>query len=232
MLLHFAILRRDGVVVPADLRAEWRGELGTCGDAGATRFCFGGLSRRLLALAKLPGRRAPLPFRVACTLPDASRRIGSVEVAGSATCARRTCGAGASRIVESFKGFSSVTGLAGLIVAVTSRLSLREYPATANSPSRLIRFRRWLFLATKFAMLLPIIYACGFAVFAIASRIDHVVGIVINLVVWCAALAFHWVLRDQRRRCPVCLRLLADPVRVGRSSGYFLEWNCMELVCF
>jgi len=25
VLLHFAILRRDGVVVPADLRAEWRG---------------------------------------------------------------------------------------------------------------------------------------------------------------------------------------------------------------
>jgi hypothetical protein len=44
-------------------------------------------------------------------------------------------------------------------------------------------------------------------------------------------LAFRWALKDQRRRCPVCLRILTNPTRIGRASQMFLEWYGTELLC-
>jgi hypothetical protein len=44
-------------------------------------------------------------------------------------------------------------------------------------------------------------------------------------------LALRWVLIDQRRRCPVCLRLLTDPIRIGSASQTFLEWYGAESTC-
>jgi hypothetical protein len=41
----------------------------------------------------------------------------------------------------------------------------------------------------------------------------------------------RWVLRDQRQRCPVCLRRLTHPARVGQPSRSFLDWNGIELIC-
>jgi hypothetical protein len=39
------------------------------------------------------------------------------------------------------------------------------------------------------------------------------------------------MLLDQRRRCPVCLQMLRNPVRVGQPSRNFLAWNGTELIC-
>jgi len=36
-------------------------------------------------------------------------------------------------------------------------------------------------------------------------------------------LAFRWALIDQRQRCPVCLRLLTSPTRIGAPSQTFLD---------
>jgi hypothetical protein len=44
-------------------------------------------------------------------------------------------------------------------------------------------------------------------------------------------LLLRWVLIDQRRRCPVCLRLLSDPVRIGAPSQTFLDWYGGESMC-
>jgi hypothetical protein len=38
-------------------------------------------------------------------------------------------------------------------------------------------------------------------------------------------------LTDQRQRCPVCLRSLANPTRIGSPSQSFLEWYGTELIC-
>ena len=52
------------------------------------------------------------------------------------------------------------------------------------------------------------------------------------IVTFATALAgLRWLLRDQRRRCPVCLQLLRNPVRVGQPSRNFLAWNGTELIC-
>ena len=44
-------------------------------------------------------------------------------------------------------------------------------------------------------------------------------------------LAFRWAVIDQRRRCPVCLHVLTNPVRIGESSHTFLAWYGTELIC-
>jgi hypothetical protein len=44
-------------------------------------------------------------------------------------------------------------------------------------------------------------------------------------------LAARWVLLDQRRRCPVCLRSLTHPVHIGTPSETFLEWYGTESLC-
>lgn len=44
-------------------------------------------------------------------------------------------------------------------------------------------------------------------------------------------LGFWWVVDDQRKRCPVCLRRVTHPARVGIASRTFLAWNGTELMC-
>lgn len=233
--LHLAILRSAAVLVPREQRvewlAEWRGELWHVRQECGTAFCLGAYKdafwlRRNRPCGEEHSRlESPAHCLMLLTALAALSWLAALLVPDIRTAMVH------SKFVESLKGLLSVTGLACVIVTVTSRRSRVEYPATANSPSRMIRLRRWLFLAAKVALLLSIVYCWAFPLFAFASRIDRAVGILVNLLVWACALAFHWILRDQRKRCPVCLRLLADPVRVGRPSGYFLEWNCMELVC-
>jgi hypothetical protein len=48
---------------------------------------------------------------------------------------------------------------------------------------------------------------------------------------WASYLSTRWALADQRARCPVCLRRLAHPVRMGNASRILLEWNGTELIC-
>ena len=56
-------------------------------------------------------------------------------------------------------------------------------------------------------------------------------GTAIQPLMLLCILAFRWILIDQRRRCPVCLRLLSEPVRVGQASMSFLGWSGTELMC-
>ncbi|WP_263355752.1 hypothetical protein [Acidicapsa ligni] len=41
----------------------------------------------------------------------------------------------------------------------------------------------------------------------------------------------RWALLNQEQRCQKCLRLLSQPMRVGRPSYNFLYWSGMEMVC-
>jgi hypothetical protein len=46
----------------------------------------------------------------------------------------------------------------------------------------------------------------------------------------CAA-ALYWAIRDQKRRCPVCLYRLGMPVRIGSWSSPLLDPVSTELIC-
>jgi hypothetical protein len=116
-----------------------------------------------------------------------------------------------------------IFGGAILLLSATTSLSLGDYPASRFSP-RGAWVRRWLFLAVKLALLLPVL-VCG--LFGMATVFPP------SLQGWLlyVLLALRWALNDQRRRCPVCLRYLSHPVRIGEASHTFLGWYGTELVC-
>ena len=113
-------------------------------------------------------------------------------------------------------GFLLIVMIAGLLLPTITPLSLGEYPTNRD-------LRRWVFLVTKSGLVLLMVY-CG------AHYVTYHGGPVHGVIAGCI-LAFRWILVDQRRRCPVCLRLLANPVRIGRPSQTFLEWYGTELLC-
>jgi hypothetical protein len=86
--------------------------------------------------------------------------------------------------------------------------------------------RGGLFLAAKIALVQPMML-CGFVVLPHVSAVPA--ATVALFAYW--MLAVRWVLIDQRHRCPVCLRSLTSPVRVGSPSQTFLEWYGAESLC-
>jgi hypothetical protein len=110
-----------------------------------------------------------------------------------------------------------------LLLSATTSLSLGDYPTSRFSP-RGAWVRRWLFLAVKMALLLPIL-VCG--LFGAATVFPpSIQGWLLYVL-----LALRWALDDQRKRCPVCLRYLSHPVRIGEASHTFLAWYGTELLC-
>src|SRR5262249_932432 len=104
---------------------------------------------------------------------------------------------------------------------------LGEYPRCGDRTPWTKRSRRWIFLGIKLALILPIVF-CG--TLDLAPLISSS-GIQPHAMLVGYVLAFRWALIDQRERCPVCLRLLTSPTRIGRPSQTFLEWYGTELMC-
>lgn len=107
-----------------------------------------------------------------------------------------------------------------LILALVTPLGLGEYPSNGHSA------RRWLFLAAKIALLFPIVVCGSLDLASILAPGFQPHGMVFGFIA-----GLHWILADQRRRCPVCLRLLDNPTRIGGASHAFLEWYGTELIC-
>jgi hypothetical protein len=103
-------------------------------------------------------------------------------------------------------------------LAATTSLRLGECPANRCG-------WRWVFFAGKIALVLPLVFFGGLCLWPIAGpTIGHcmIVGYVV---------AFRWVLIDQRRRCPECLRWLAHPAPMGQRSHAILDWSGTEFAC-
>lgn len=105
-----------------------------------------------------------------------------------------------------------------LILPSTTSVKLGEYPAAS--------LRRWVFLALKFILVTVIVFCGILDVAAITSTPIQPHGLLVGYV-----LAFRWAMSDQRKRCPVCLRLLTSPVRIGWSSQTLLAWYGTEFMC-
>jgi hypothetical protein len=89
-----------------------------------------------------------------------------------------------------------------------------------------------MFLTVKFGLLVPTL--CFGALdlayaFPIAPTSSQYIQLSVSFLF--GLFAFRWILRDQRRRCPVCLSTLTNPARVGEPSRNFLGWNGTELIC-
>jgi hypothetical protein len=122
--------------------------------------------------------------------------------------------------------------LALIALPATTSLPLGEYPAGSDHISWPLRLRRWMFLAIKFSLLLPMIYFVSLDL-AYGLRAEALTSQYIQIAVsfMLALFSFRWALKDQRRRCPLCLSTLTNPARVGEPSRSFLSWNGTELIC-
>ena len=107
----------------------------------------------------------------------------------------------------------------GLVLLGTTRITMGQSSARRNLRTG-SRLRGWLFFLVKSGLVSVIL----FGLFCITMPLAQAVGVSFIL-------AFRWVLVDQRRRCPVCLHTLSNPVRIGRPSQTFLEWYGTELIC-
>jgi hypothetical protein len=143
------------------------------------------------------------------------------------------CESLAERIRQPLSIFLFALLLACLGLPATTSLPLGEYPAYSNHVPWTTRVRRWVFLSAKFILIVPIVYFVSFDLAYSSSSMsvgtsEFVLGF---SSFWALLFAFRWALRDQRRRCPVCLCTLTNPARVGQFSRNFLAWNGTELVC-
>ena len=116
--------------------------------------------------------------------------------------------------------------------AITS-VSLGEASVNPQKTAWTRRLRRWSFLSAKIAFLLPIVYfvsldlAYGSTTFGREQSVD--IQLISTFLM--SLFGLRWVLKDQRQRCPVCLRRVAHPANVGQASRTFLDWNGTEMMC-
>lgn len=89
------------------------------------------------------------------------------------------------------------------------------------------RLHRGIFLALKIALVQPIVL-CRFAAQIVMGQLSGFVGLGIQAAI---ILGLRWIITDQQQRCPVCLRLLTNPIRIGTPSRTFLEWYGDESTC-
>jgi hypothetical protein len=129
--------------------------------------------------------------------------------------------------------------------AITS-LSLGDYSQQdAHNKSRNV-WSPWLFLLAKTTLVLVIAYCAPLGIKHMIESLAMVFDRP-SMYVWfmnalfpiqplaCFAgclFGMRWVLNDQRKRCPVCLRRLGKSVNVGDPSRSFLAWGGLELLCF
>jgi hypothetical protein len=125
-----------------------------------------------------------------------------------------------------------------LIVAVitlpaTTALPLGEYPRLSGRLPWAVSGRRWLFLLSKISLVIPLVCLSSvdvaYGIPSLSSTSTQYVQL--GLSYFGFLFAFRWILEDQRKRCPVCLRVLSNPARVGEASRNFLAWNGTELIC-
>jgi hypothetical protein len=123
--------------------------------------------------------------------------------------------------------------LAFLALPAVTSVSLGEYSAGSHRPSFLMRVRCWSFLGAKIALLLPIVYYASLDLaYWFTTRYSPAAQYLQLTTSFLICLfGLRWAILDQRRRCPVCLKRVTNPARVGHASWIFLAWNGTELMC-
>jgi hypothetical protein len=161
-------------------------------------------------------------FAIAALLPTARNAIFPPLHPDARSIAMLAPYAGVHARTTLLLNLLTLFAVAWAIVPATTSLSLGDFPAHPQG------FRRWAFFAAKIALLVPLV---AFGALDLASLGPSLSPLGIHAALWGWVMALRWALLDQRRRCPVCLRLLAKPVRIGQASRMFLEWNGTELLC-
>lgn len=123
--------------------------------------------------------------------------------------------------------------LALLALPAITSVSLGEYSLNPQKTSWTRKLYRWSFLSAKIALMLPIIYFVALDLAYGCTTLGRERAVYIQFVSTFAMCLFgmRWALKDQRQRCPVCVRRVTHPAQVGQASRTFLDWNGTEMMC-
>jgi hypothetical protein len=123
--------------------------------------------------------------------------------------------------------------LALLVLPAVTSVTMAEASFSSHKPDPWRRFVRIAFLCAKVALLLPVAWSVPVDLAYWPAVAHPVFSQYAQLVATFAIFLFgaRWVLADQRRRCPVCLRRVSNPAQVGDASRNFLAWNGTEMIC-
>ena len=124
--------------------------------------------------------------------------------------------------------FAAIVAL--LALPIMTSISLGSYSLSSHKPSWSRRVIRFTFLLAKIALMLVIAYFVPLDL-AYARISPFSTYIQLFSCFFICLLGMRWVMADHRQRCPVCLRRVAHPARVGLLSRTFLAWNGTELIC-
>ena len=99
------------------------------------------------------------------------------------------------------------------------------------------RLRWWSFFVTKAVLLLTatgllawtVVHRLSIAIYGSIHPMTNAVGLWVFLIFSLAPLS--WAIRDQQRRCRVCLRRLGTPIAIGAPGHVLLDWSGTEMVC-
>jgi hypothetical protein len=227
------ILRVASLLAPAPQRVEWlqewQSELWYVPPHEATRFSVGAfrdalwLRRNNLRAAENTAIHPESP--ITCLAFLAAISALGISIAVCLPAPRDITSSAHLGIRDLLEG--SIAMLLFTALILPAALAVGRVPANRLPVSWPARFRGGMFLALKIALVQPLML-CGFLFWIATAQVLPFVQLGI-LAAW--FLALRWVFTDQRRRCPVCLHMLTDPVRIGTSSQTFLEWYGGESMC-
>lgn len=222
MRMERMMLRSAALFVPREQREEWLEEWLAevahvrrhCPRA-AFAFCRGAYADAWWLRSHSPVSEGFLDSPVRCL---------ALLISLAAACAifaqPQLSGSGAAATLQTLPAYGLSIGIALLILPTSTPLSLGDYSASRA------RVWRWVFLAAKIGLVLGIVLLATVALAGtpIAQLRPHA-------IIPGTMIAFRWLIRDQNRRCPVCLRRLRHPAGIGSASHTFLEWYGTELAC-
>ena len=227
------ILRAASLLAPANQRAlwlnEWRTELWYIPNRGSTLFCLGAfrdalwLRRDHLRIEKGLGTHLESPLR--CLVLLAILAVVSLLVAVSLPVRQNVPLFWRLRARDLPAGWLGMLPVFGLFMLAT-RFVLGGADVTCSARLWPERIRRGIFLALKIAIAQSIVMGVVLALVRLGAL---PVAPLAMCLLW--ILLSRWVLIDQRRRCPVCLRRLSRSVRIGTLSETFLDWYGAESIC-
>ena len=123
--------------------------------------------------------------------------------------------------------------LSCVALPATTSVLLGDYPSIVLKSTFWKCVRRWTFLAIKLAcvlvlcLLVPLFLSVCLAIPGSAMAAYWQLALSFSALL----MALRWAIRDQQRRCPVCLRCLSHPALVGHASRCFLAWSGTEMLC-
>jgi hypothetical protein len=256
MTAQLAILHSARLLVPRGQRpewfAEWKAELEYVrqnAEGAATSFCLGTFRdafwlRRNSLPSATPAAVLASPYHCIAFLSvlavatvffpfrplfqfsppapppvETARVAGVCCVLGLAMALVIACRGAIERGLE-FLADAFEQPMVKLDLCLTSPVCLEECAPRRYAPRGLVGLRCWVFLAAKSVLLVLIV------VFGAAD-----LGSAGGFVLFSYVLVFRWAVDDHRERCPVCLRRLTNPTRIGEPSHTFLDWYGTEFMC-